>query len=103
MTKHVSALSYILVFVALLVLATASLVASFLHAGVTVAMIIAFIKSVLVLFFFMHLIEQSFTNRLTIFVSLGFVALLVGLTCADVASRYTPAPAPSHSDRFYIR
>lgn len=46
----------------------------------------------------MHLVEQRFTSRAALSVSALFVAVLVGLTAADVASRHTfpvrpPPPA----------
>jgi cytochrome c oxidase subunit 4 len=106
MQRRLSSAAYVLNFVALIVLATASLLLSFVHwptGNLVVAISIAFIKALLVAFFFMHLIEQSFTNRLAMLVSLLFVALLVGLTSADVASRQTfPArPEPAATQPFY--
>ena len=108
MVKHVSMFAYVATFVGLLVLATLSLLLSFLHwprGDLIVSLIIAGLKALLVLFFFMHLIEQRFTNRVTVLVSLGFAALLIGLTAADVATRDT-SPAgdePPRGDPFYVR
>jgi cytochrome c oxidase subunit 4 len=90
MAKHVTAKGYTLTFVVLLALATLSLLLSYIHwprLDLALSLLIAAAKAGLVLFFFMHLIEQRFTNRLAFFVSLGFVALLIGLTAADVATR----------------
>ena len=106
--KHVSAVAYVLVFVALLVLATVSLLLSMLHWpvwGTVVALAIAVVKALLVLFFFMHLVEQRFSNRVTVLVSVMFVSLLVGLTAADVASRHTFAARtePAPDEAFYAR
>lgn len=106
--KHVTGVGYVATFLALLVLATLSLLLSFLHweAGdLAVSIFIAVIKAGLVLFFFMHLVEQRFSNRATVLVSLMFVALLVGLTAADVATRQTfPARLqPTSTQEFYTR
>jgi hypothetical protein len=53
----------------------------------------------------MHLVEQRFSNRLTMLVSLLFIVLLVGLTVADVVTRQTfPAgSAPTANEAFYQR
>ncbi len=106
--KHTSGVAYVLVFVALLVLATVSLLLSMLHWpvwGTIVALGIAVVKALLVLFFFMHLVEQRFTNRVTVLVSVLFVSLLVGLTAADVATRHTFAARtePAPDEAFYGR
>jgi cytochrome c oxidase subunit 4 len=106
--KHVTGLTYVVTFVGLLVLATVSLLLSFLHWpvwGTIVALGIAGIKAILVLFFFMHLVEQRFTNRMAVLVSVLFVGLLVGLTTADVATRHTLAARtePAPNEAFYGR
>jgi cytochrome c oxidase subunit 4 len=106
--KHVTGVGYLATFVALLALATISLLLSYLHWkdwDLVVSLLIAVVKAALVLFFFMHLIEQRFSNRATILVSLMFVALLVGLASADVATRHTfPArPHPPIDQAFYVR
>ena len=106
--EHVSGVAYVATFVGLLVLATVSLLVSFLHWpvwGTVVALAIAAIKAVLVLFFFMHLVEQRFSNRLAVLVSVLFVGLLVGLISADVATRHTIAARtePAPNEAFYGR
>jgi cytochrome c oxidase subunit 4 len=106
--KHVSGAAYVVTFVALLVLATVSLLLSMLHWpvwGTVVALVIAVVKALLVVFFFMHLVEQRFSNRLAVLVSILFVTLLVGLTSADVATRHTFAQRtePSPNEAFYGR
>jgi caa(3)-type oxidase subunit IV len=106
--KQVGLAGYAWTFVALVGLATASLLLSFLHwktGGVVVALTIAFVKAALVLFFFMGLAEQRFSNRFTMLVAVLFVSLLVGLTAADVASRHTfpMRPAPPATESFYRR
>lgn len=63
-------------------------------AKIVVELLLAFIKCVLVLLFFMHLIEGRFTNSLVPIVALWFIALIVGLTTVDVATRTTFPRAP---------
>lgn len=106
--NEVGAVTYVGTFVGLLLLATVSLLLSFLHwkvGGLVVSLGIAVVKALLVLFFFMHLVEQRFTNRMTMLVGLMFVSLLVGLTAADVATRHTFADCtrPSPDEPFYSR
>ncbi len=106
--KHVSGLAYVLTFVGLLALATLSLLLSFLHwpsGDLAVSLVIAGAKMALVLFFFMHLAEETFSSRSTVLVSLMFVTLLVLLTSVDVHTRHTfPArEKPSPSQWFYGR
>jgi len=65
------------------------------------ALTIAIAKSTLVILFFMHLYEQRGANRLVIVTSFLFVALIISLTVADVATRFTlatPAGAPFGTD-----
>lgn len=65
------------------------------------ALIIAVTKSTLVVLFFMHLYDQPGANRLVILTSFLFVALIISLTVADVATRFhlaTPAGAPFGTD-----
>ena len=107
--KHeVGGVAYVATFVGLLVLATLSLLLSFLHwpvGDLVVSLVIAFIKAGLVVYFFMHMIEQPFSSHMTMLVSVLFVALLVGLAAADVATRHTfPArPEPTEGQPFYVR
>lgn len=106
--KQVTAFGYVVTFVALLALATISLLLSFLHGerwNLPVALAIATLMATLVLFYFMHLIEQRFTHRFAMLLSLLFVGLIVGLTSADVATRHTlPArPEPAADEPFYTR
>ena len=56
--------------------------------AVTVALTVACVKGSLVALFFMHLWDQQGANRLVFVTSLVFVALLVGLTVADNATRF---------------
>lgn len=62
--------------------------------GVLVALAIAATKGTLVALFFMHLWEQTGAQRLVFLTSLVFVALLVGLTLLDNATRFPLANPP---------
>jgi cytochrome c oxidase subunit 4 len=62
--------------------------------AVVVALSIAATKGALVALFFMHLWDQRGANRLVFLTSLVFVALLVGLTVADNATRFPLANPP---------
>lgn len=55
---------------------------------------IATVKATLVALFFMHLYEQRGVNAMVLLVSLIFVALLIGLSVADVATRFPLANPP---------
>jgi cytochrome c oxidase subunit 4 len=101
---HHSALPYILVWIALVVLTATTYLTGTRHLGrwaLPLALIIAVTKSLLVILFFMHLWEQKGANRLVIATSFIFVALLISLTVGDVATRFTlatPAGAPFGTD-----
>jgi cytochrome c oxidase subunit 4 len=90
--------------VALLILTFTTYVTGRMHLGtlaLPLALTIAVTKSLLVILFFMHLWEQKGANRIVIGTSFVFVALIVTLTVADVATRFplsTPAGAPFGTD-----
>jgi cytochrome c oxidase subunit 4 len=92
---------YAIVWGALLVLTVATWWLSRFHIpggwGVSVALGIASAKGALVALFFMHLWDQRGANRLVFVTSLVFVALLVGLTLSDNATRF-PLSNPPGSD-----
>jgi cytochrome c oxidase subunit 4 len=97
MSKHVGTATYLGIWLSLLGLTALSYLLSFLRLGspsLFVALGIAAIKASLVALFFMHLIEQRFSNRLTLGVAAFLVALLCTLTALDVRSRHTFPPAP---------
>ena len=102
-----SVAGYVGTYVALLVLAGASLLLSFVHwpGGLVVSLSIAGVKALLVLWFFMHLGEQRFASGLAMLMALIFIGMLAGLAVADVATRHTfPArPRPDDGERFYRR
>jgi cytochrome c oxidase subunit 4 len=95
---HAHVVRYAAVWVALLVLTFLTFGLSRLHIpggwGVAVALGIASAKGTLVALFFMHLWEQRGANRLVFVTSLVFVALLVGLTILDNATRFPLANPP---------
>ncbi len=62
--------------------------------GLVVALAIAITKGSLVVLFFMHLWDQRGANRLVLATSLVFVALLIGLTLSDNATRFRLANPP---------
>jgi cytochrome c oxidase subunit 4 len=89
---------YAFVWVALLLLTILTYALSRLHFGggwgVVVALTIAVTKGSLVALFFMHLWDQRGANRLVFLTALVFVALLVGLTILDNATRFQLANPP---------
>ena len=94
---HVSGRATFATWVALIALTAMSLAASRLDLGaadLVVSLVIATVKSGLVLMLFMHLAEERFASRMVVALSVIFVVLLVGLTVADVATRHTSPPAP---------
>jgi cytochrome c oxidase subunit 4 len=62
--------------------------------GVAVALAIAIVKGSLVALFFMHLWDQRGANRLVFLTSVVFVALLIGLTLSDNATRFQLSNPP---------
>ena len=98
--------SYAGTYLALLLLATGSLVLSRLHlGGLSVALGIAAAKAILVLWFFMHLSAQSASSRLAVLAAVVMIGTLVALTALDVETRHTfPAHGqPPPSSGFYER
>lgn len=95
---HTHAGRYLVVWGALLVLTIATFYASRVHLPggwhVAVALVIAGAKGSLVALFFMHLWDQQGANRLIFVTSLAFVALLIGLTLLDNATRFPLANPP---------
>jgi len=89
---------YVNVLVALLVLTAATYLAARAHLpggwAVAVALAIACTKGALVALFFMHLWDQEGANRLVFLTSLVFVALLIGFTVMDNATRFPLANPP---------
>ena len=97
MSEHVTSRKiYYAVFVALLILTYATVAVSKIDLGrfnTIVALAIAVTKAVMVVLFFMHV---RYSTRLTKLVVVGgfvWLALLIGLTMADVVTRgWIPIP-----------
>ncbi|HEX9051629.1 MAG TPA: cytochrome C oxidase subunit IV family protein [Anaeromyxobacter sp.] len=97
--EHVSHVArYAVVWAALLAFTILTWALSRLHIGggwgLAVALVIAATKGTLVVLFFMHLWDQRGANRIVILTSLVFVALLIGLTLSDNATRFKLANPP---------
>lgn len=108
-TTHVRAVHRVWAYLGLLALATLSLLlGTQLHwywGDVAISLTIAAVKTYLVLWFFMDLVEQPFQARLAVLVGVTLLVLLVSLTVADVATRRVmPMKAtPEPSEGFYKR
>jgi cytochrome c oxidase subunit IV len=82
--------TYILVWLALIVLTVVTWLVSYVHLGllnVTVAMLIASSKAALVALFFMHLRHENRLLWAFALVPLVFLALIIGGTLVDVLLR----------------
>jgi cytochrome c oxidase subunit IV len=90
--------TYVLVFVALIVLVAITTGAAFIDLGpfnTVVALGIAFLKMMLVLLFFMHLLHSHKLTQVTVVAAAFWLMLLMGLVFADYHSRnWIPDPAP---------
>jgi cytochrome c oxidase subunit 4 len=111
MTTHeaqgVTAVQRVLAFAGLVLLATLSLLLGTTLRGagaVALSLVIAVVKTGLVLWFFMDLADQPFRSRLAIAVAALLVLLLVTLSATDVATRrVTPrGPSPEPSEGFFV-
>jgi len=89
---HPKATRYYAVWAALLVGTVLTLVLSRVHLPspfhLLVAILIASLKSTLVVLFFMHLWDHGGANRLVFVTSIFFVVLLIGLVVLDNATRF---------------
>ena len=93
----ITAVTYVVVWVALVVLAALSLGLSYLELGdfgVVVAMSIGAVKAALIALFFMHLAEGRFAYRFVLAIGVAFVVIMVGLTALDILTRHAPAVPP---------
>ena len=90
--------TYVLVFACLVGLTLLTTGVAFIDLGpfnTVVALVIAFCKMLLVIFFFMHLRQSGGLIRIVLLAGFFWLALLIGLTTADYRTRdWTPAPAP---------
>jgi cytochrome c oxidase subunit 4 len=67
-----------------------------------IAMAIACTKASFVVLFFMHLWDQPGPNRLTMAISLAFLATLITFTLADIATRFPLALPPGSHRSLHI-
>jgi caa(3)-type oxidase subunit IV len=109
MPTRPAAAHHLLAYLGLLLLASLSiLMAKTVHWpywDVAISLGIACAKAVLVLFVFMHLVEQPFRTRLALGLTVLLVLILIALSAADVATRETSArgPQPQVGQTFYRR
>lgn len=94
--------TYIYTYLALLALATLSLLLSGLPdaLALTLSLAIGAVKAAAVLLLFMHLIEEPFSYRFVMIVSTVLVCILIALTVLDPITRAPFAPPPSHNDSY---
>ena len=97
MSEHVTSRKvYYAVFAALLILTYATVAVSKIDLGrfnTIVALTIAVTKAVLVVLFFMHVRHSTRLTKLVVVGGFMWLALLIGLTMADVATRgWIPIP-----------
>jgi caa(3)-type oxidase subunit IV len=93
--REPSAMTYVVVWLVLAVLAAGSLLASYASLGdwnIVVAFAIAALKATLVLAVFMHLAYGPVLHRIVIAVAFGFVGLIILGVLADVATRSVAGP-----------
>ena len=97
--------TYFKTYLALVALATLSLLLKGLPdaLAVSLSLLIAAIKAVVVLLFFMHLLEERFSFRFVMLVSSLLVGVLVALTALDPLTREPFAPRPSHNSSYAHR
>ncbi|HXI43618.1 MAG TPA: cytochrome C oxidase subunit IV family protein, partial [Bryobacteraceae bacterium] len=91
MTEHiVTKKQYALIFAILMLLTFATTVIGMIDLGrlnVVVALVIATIKALLVVLFFMHIYWSSKLNKLVVVSGVVWLALLLWLTLTDIFSR----------------
>jgi cytochrome c oxidase subunit 4 len=97
MSEHVTSRKvYYAVFAALLILTYATVAVSKIDLGrfnTIVALTIAVTKAVMVVLFFMHVRYSTRLRKLVVVGGFVWLALLIGLTMADVATRaWIPIP-----------
>jgi cytochrome c oxidase subunit 4 len=89
--------TYIVVFLSLIGLTLLTTGVAFVDLGALntpVALLIAFCKMLLVVFFFMHLRHSSALVRIVLLAGFFWLALLIVLTSSDYRTRsWTPVPA----------
>ena len=89
---------YLWTFIGLILLTTLTFGLSYADLGpwgTPVAMLIAIAKATLVALYFMHLVEQQTSSRLTFLISVALLAVFIGLGALDVLSRATDLVPPA--------
>lgn len=89
---------YVATYVALVAFTSLTFGLSFVRSGpfeLPIAMLIAAAKGGIVALFFMHLVEQRFSNRFVFVVGLLFFALIVGISSTDFLFRDTELIPPT--------
>lgn len=98
MAEHVTPVkTYVLIFVALMVLTALTVVAANFDLGWAnnvVALTIAVTKAVLVVLFFMHVRYSTRLTALTALAGIFWLAILIGITLTDYLTRETLFPFP---------
>jgi cytochrome c oxidase subunit 4 len=91
MTEHITSVrTYVLVFLALMVLTAITVLVAFQDFGAwndVVALTIAVIKASLVVLFFMHIYHSTRLSKLVVVSGLLWLVILIGLTMSDYLSR----------------
>jgi cytochrome c oxidase subunit 4 len=90
--------TYLAIFACLIGLTLLTTGVAFIDMGpfnTPVALLIAFTKMLLVIFFFMHLRQSSGLIRIVLLAGFFWLALLIALTSSDYRTRsWTPVPQP---------
>jgi cytochrome c oxidase subunit IV len=90
MSDHVSTRTYYLIFAALIVGTILTVWVAFYDLGIfnpIVALLIATVKAVLVVLFFMHVKYSSRLTKVTVVAGLFWFMILIGLTLSDYLTR----------------
>jgi cytochrome c oxidase subunit IV len=90
--KHISVTTYVMVFLALMVLLVITVWAAFVHipgpgVGLAVALLIATIKTVLVVLYFMHVIYSSKLTKVFVAAAFFWFGILLVLLYSDYLTR----------------
>jgi caa(3)-type oxidase subunit IV len=100
--KHIGGFAIVMSWIALVLLTALSWAASVVDAGrvdAVIAIGIASIKGVVVVFVFMHLLESRFATRMVALVSVLFIVILVLGIVGDVSQR-RELPWPTGEEGF---
>lgn len=95
--RHTGLVTYAVIWLALLVFTAATVLMARVDMGagnILVALGIASTKAALVVAFYMHLKDHAAINRGYFALAVFFILLLVGLTVADVRTRFPLANPP---------